>query len=171
MEQDFYRFAKKMSIPLEVSLAPEHLDANYRENIRTALVERYEGKCIAELGYIIKIVHAGKILSDTIGSMTPNALLSIHVVLMAFLPQPGMQLTVTIDIIFSHGIFAYRDKIRILIPVASLKEWNIHKDFTAHKLIHKTTGAMLRKGDTITIGLQEVRFEKDGYSCIGELIG
>lgn len=170
MEQDLYRFAKQLSIPLEVSLAPQSLDCNYRENIRTALIERYEGNCIAGLGYIIKIINAGRIISDTIGSMTPNALLAVDVDLMSFLPQEGMCMKVNIDIIFTHGIFAYRDKIRILIPISSLKEWTLHKDFTAHKLINKTTGIILRKGNTISIELQEVRFEKDGYSCIGDLV-
>lgn len=169
MEQDFYKFAKEMSLPLEISLTPDKLNKNYRDNIIKSLVERYEGQCIPKLGYIIKILKTGNIISDVIGSMTPNAIIVVQVVVLIFLPIESMRLTVNIDIIFNHGIFAHRDKIRILIPITSLNDWVIHNDFTQHKLIHKNTGQILRKGDTITIELKEVRFEKDGYSCIGNL--
>jgi hypothetical protein len=47
--------------------------------------------------------------------------------------------------------------------------WNIQKDFTTNRLVNKSDGRILKKGDQIFIRLVDVRFEKDGYSCIGEL--
>lgn len=170
MEEDFYYFAKKIWMPLEVSLAPEFLDRHYEDNIFKALVDKYEGKCLSELGYILKVLKTGKMISDEIGSIMPSVLVVMEVQLMVFLPTRGMRLTVSIDIIFNHGIFANRDKVRILVPMTFLKDWNVHKDFTSHKLIHEKEGTILKQGAKITIELQEVRYEKDGYSCIGSLI-
>lgn len=157
-------------IPVEISLVPEQMDHYYQDHIMKVIREKYQNKCLIDYGYILSIDKIHKILSDDIGTIIPSAHVLVEIQCMVFLPKIGMMFHVDIDIIFAHGIFIHRDKIRILIPMVNLEDsWSIQKDFTTNRLVHKSDGRVLKKGNHILIRLVDVRFEKDGYSCIGEL--
>ena len=170
-KEDFQKFAEVISIPVEISLLPEKMDCHYRDHIMKVLREKYQNKCLVNYGYILSIENINKIVSDDIGTIIPSAHILVEISCMVFLPKIDMTFHVDIDIIFTHGIFIHRDKIRILIPMVNMEDcWTIHKDFTTNRLVHRSDGRVLKTGNRIHVRLVDVRFEKDGYSCIGELI-
>lgn len=169
-EEDYQKFAKIINVPIEISLLPNKMDKNYYEHIMEVIREKYQQKCIVNYGYIISINKIHRILSDDIGTIIPSAQILVEICCKVFLPKINMKFNACIDIIFTHGIFIHRDKIRILIPMINIEnKWKIKKDFSSCFLVHKETNNTLKKGDIINICLVDVRFEKDGYSCIGEL--
>ena len=170
MEEDFYKFSKEVNIPVEIFLSPDLMGRKYKDNIMKILKEKYEKNCIPEWGYILKINKLVRMISDEIGNITPAVKILIEVNMTIIMPQIGMEFTMGIDIIFTHGIFIHRDKVRILIPIASMEGWTMIKDFTSQRLVNSQTNAVLKTNDKINIKLVNVRFEKDGYSCIGEIL-
>lgn len=168
MEEDFYKFSKEVNIPVEIFLSPDKMGGDYKNNIMKVLRDKYEKNCIADWGYILKINKLVRMISDEIGNITPAVKMLIEVNMTVIMPEVGMDFTMGIDIIFTHGIFIHRDKVRILMPIASMEGWTVIKDFTSQKLVHTKTNAVLKTNDKIHIRLVNVRFEKDGYSCIGE---
>jgi len=169
MTEDFYKYAKNIHIPVEISLKPDMLDHDYKNHMMKVLKTKYEKSCIADWGYIIEILAIRKILTDEIGSIIPTAKLLLETDMTVFLPTVGMEFNMCIDLIFTHGIFAQRDKIRILIPITSMEGWTIVKDFTSHRLVNTKEHQTLKINDNVQVRLVDVRFEKNGYSCIGEL--
>lgn len=166
----FLKYSKRIVVPLYISLDPGMLNQHYKENILSSLKKKYEKKCLSKHGFIHEIQRIVKIQSDEIGSIFPTSNLIAATDLTCFLPIINMEFEISISIILVHGIFCYMDKIRILIPMANLKDWELQKDFTSQKLINKKDSRILKKDDVIMIRLEEVRFEKDGYSCIAKLL-
>ena len=170
MENGFLKYSKRLVVPLYISLKPEFLNNDYKDNIYTSIKEKYEKKCLGKYGFIHKVIKIQRIRSDEIGSIIPTLNLIVSTVLICFLPKINMEFEINVSIILVHGIFCYMDKIRILIPILNLEDWEVQKDFTSQKLINRLTDKILKKDDRIMIKLQEVRFEKDGYSCIAKLL-
>lgn len=168
--QGFLKYSKRVVVPLYISLEPGMLNQEYKENILSSLKQKYEKKCLSKYGFIHEIKRIVKIQSDEIGSIFPTSNLIAATELTCFLPRINMRFEIRISIILVHGIFCYMDKIRILIPIANLAHWELQKDFTSQKLINKIDHRILKKDDVILIRLEEVRFEKDGYSCIAKLL-
>jgi len=170
MKDNFIKYAKTISLDMDVILQPKDLDQNYKQHILNVVKEKNEGSCISEIGYVIKVVRLRKIISDYISSIIPVANFLVEMELFVFYPSVGMKLEVNIDIIFSHGIFINKDKIRILVPINTMEGWEMVKDFSSQRMVHASTQKVLKKGDLIFIELMECRFEKDGFSCIGKLL-
>lgn len=166
----FLKYSKKVCIPLYVLLKPEFLNYQYRDNIFNSIKHKYEKKCLNNYGFIYEILSIRRIKSDEIGSIIPTSNLTVMTELICFLPKVNMKFDINIGIILNHGIFCYMDKLRILIPMSYLEDWELQKEFTVQKLIHRIEKRILKKDDIIKIKLIEVRFEKDGYSCIGVLL-
>ena len=157
-------------ITLRFCLAPEHFDAHYRDHLLQAIREKYENKSFKEYGYILEIQAIERILNEEIMSMVPNVFFMVHVRALLYLPRVKDRLEVQIDKIFHHGVFIMEDKIRILIPIALSTEYEVQKDFSSFYLLNTTTQKTFRKDDHLQVELVEVRFEKDGFSCIASVV-
>ena len=157
-------------ITIRFCLAPEHFDAKYKTHLLRSIRERYENKSFKEFGYILEIIGIHKIMNEEIMSMVPNVFFMVMVDAKLYRPQLGDQLEVKIDKIFHHGIFIMEDKVRILIPIALCARHEVQKDFTSFYLVDTKTQKSFRKDDSLTVELVEVRFEKDGFSCIASIV-
>lgn len=157
-------------ITLRFCLTPEFFDANYKTHLLRAIRERYENKSFKEFGYILEILGIHKIINEEIMSMVPNVFFMVEVDARLYRPQVGDHLDVKIDKIFHHGIFIMEDKVRILIPIALCAKHEVQKDFSSFFLLNTETQKTFRKDDSLTVELVEVRFEKDGFSCIASIV-
>jgi len=165
---DFLKYASEKQFPIRISLPPAKLDSNYKQHILSIITSQYNKVCIPEHGYIINVVDIMNIVSQNICSLVPNASLCVNVRMLSFFPKVGMTFKIMVDIIFSHGIFTQMNKIRIIIPIVSMTGWSLQKDFTGQRLYHESLPS-IQKGSIIDITLTEIRFENDGFSCIGAL--
>lgn len=157
-------------ITLRFCLAPEFFDANYKTHLLRSIRERYENKSFKEFGYILEILGIHQILNEEIMSMVPNVFFMVEVDARLYRPQVGDHLEVRVEKIFHHGVFIMEDKVRILIPIALCALYEVQKDFSSFYLLHTKTQKTFRKGDALTVELVEVRFEKDGFSCIASIV-
>lgn len=133
--------------------------------------EKYERKSLKEHGHVFKILGIEEILKEEIMSIVPNVFFKLRVAVLLYNPQIGDVLDMTIDKVFHHGIFMIEDTIRVMVPTSFCREFTVQKDFTSFYLAPKTEGKKnLRRGDPLRVRLLEIRFEKDGFSCIGETI-
>uniref|UniRef100_A0A6C0IEC2 RNA polymerase Rpb7-like N-terminal domain-containing protein n=1 Tax=viral metagenome TaxID=1070528 RepID=A0A6C0IEC2_9ZZZZ len=157
-------------INLRFCLAPEYFDADYKDHLLNSIREKYENKSFKEYGYILEIQEIERILNEEIMSMVPNVFFMVQVRALLYLPRVGDRLEVQIDKIFHHGIFIMENKIRILIPIALSTEYEVQKDFSSFYLLNTQTHKTYRKDDRLHVELVEVRFEKDGFSCIASIV-
>jgi DNA-directed RNA polymerase subunit E'/Rpb7 len=158
------------NIIVRFCLKPEYLDSHYKEHLFRFIQKQYEKKCFQDHGYIYKVIGLSKILKEEIMSIVPNNYFILEVSVCFFYPKIGQQFSIKIDRIFAHGIFFWEDMIRILVPLSMCSSCVIDKDFSSYYVQHTTTQQIFRKNDTVKIELVDVRFEKDGFSCIGKLI-
>jgi len=156
-------------ITLRFCLAPEHFDAQYKTHLLRSIKERYENKSFKEFGYILEIQGIRAILNEEIMSMVPNVFFMVRVDALLYRPKVGDHIEVKIDKIFHHGVFIMEDKVRILIPIALCPRHEVQKDFSSFYILDTQTQKTFRKDDTLTVELVEVRFEKDGFSCIASI--
>lgn len=159
----------KKSITIRFCLLPVYIDADYQEHLLQCMRDKYERKSIKEHGHVFKILCIEDILKEEIMSIVPNVFFKMRVSVLLYNPQIGDVLDMAIDKIFHHGIFLIEDTIRVMIPTGLCRDYTIQKDFSSYYLAPKTEGMKnLRRGDPLRIRLLEIRFEKDGFSCIGE---
>jgi DNA-directed RNA polymerase subunit E'/Rpb7 len=172
MEKDesIMQYASEEVINLSISLFPSKLDHNYQKHILESIRSKYEHTCIQKYGYVLKVIKIKRICSHSIASLVPNATFNVDTCMLTFFPKIGMDFKITIDLIVSHGIFIQRNKIRIIIPLVSMEGWKLQKEFSGQQLVHSGSSSRLVKGDMVNIVLAEIRFDKDGFSCIGNLI-
>ena len=168
MEDDIIiRYARDEIIQLPISLPPDKMDKDFKMHMLHSIRSKYESTCIQKYGYVLKVIEISRICSSSIASLVPNATFGVKVRMLTFFPKIGMHFKITIDLIVSHGIFIQRNKIRIIVPLVSMEGWTLQKDFSGQHLVSGTS--RLRKGDIVDIILTEIRFEKDGFSCIGNI--
>ena len=154
------------SILIRYCLAPEYLDGKYKSHLLRFIREKYENTSHREFGHILDIIDIVEITNENIMSMVPSVFFMVKVMAKLYKPKVGDDLQVPIDKIFHHGVFIVQDKVRILVPIMMCEEYIVQKDFSSFYLQHKTTNKIFRKDDVVAIRLIEVRFEKDGFSCI-----
>ena len=161
--------AKRQSIVLRFCLAPEYFDAKYKDHLLRAIREKYENKSFKEFGFILEIPRILQILNEEVMSMVPNVFFMVKVEALLYMPNVRDQLEVKIDKIFPHGVFIMEDKVRILIPLALCPLYKVEKDFSSFYLLNTETHKVYRRDDVIKVELVELRFEKDGFSCIASI--
>jgi len=94
----------------------------------------------------------------------------VEVEIFCYLPKIGDRLDILVEFVFNHGIFGAFEKIKVLVPIQSCQNWEFLQEFTELILFEKDNPHnKIRKGDIITIEIQNIRFEKENYSCLGKI--
>lgn len=154
-------------IQVRFSLAPQYADAQYKDHLFSFIQKKYEKKTLREYGFIYKIICIQKILHHEIMSIYPNIFFILEIRVLLYYPKIGDRLELPIHKVFEHGIYFIEDKIRIIAPTIFCVPCKVEKDFTSYYIQCGTK--IFKRGDTISIELIEIRFEKDGFSCLARL--
>ena len=156
-----------------VRFAPNELN----HNIRQLLVEKLSAKyitCNINNGYIQKIVKINNKYTTLIDNNSSDIVISIKFMAQRILPTIGMKLDCVVNTIFNHGIFAQiEDKIKILIPVATMRDYSFDHSGSVEAPgipVFKSSTVTIGKHDTIKIIITDVKYSKNRYNCIGKLI-
>lgn len=157
------------TIVIRHCLKPEFMDYQYKQHLIEFIRQQYEKKSFKDYGYIMEILGIVRILRQEIMSIIPNNYFVLEVRVRSFYPKIGQSFFMKIDRIFPHGIFFMEDMIRILVPLSLNEQIVIQKDFSSWYVQDKKSGKIYRKNDLFFLELMDVRFEKDGFSCIGKL--
>lgn len=153
-----------------VLLNPSELNENWKSTLVDHIKKKYIN-CTKQHGYITKIVSISNKITSQINSDTCYIKFNVNFIAEHILPAPGKTLECTVNMLFGHGIFAeISDKIKILIPIASLKDYKFdNKNHSFIPIDKKSTKQPISKGDKVKIEISEIKYEKNRYNCIGNL--
>lgn len=169
-------YSETKIISIQTSLSPENMNKNYMSHLYRNIDKDYAHKCHLEHGLILNILRIDKIVSHYITDMIPNASFILNVCIQTYQPKIGHVLNISVDKILHHGLFCnIFSKIRIFIPFSYIPQYVYTKDFTSSylELVDKKSSVIpktIRKDDIIPVILKEVRYEKDSYNCLAEIV-
>jgi len=167
MTTPFDDLATPTIVACRIAMTPCMLGKQYKEHLLREAKRKMEKTSDKQMGVLLRVEKIHRILKENIGTMIPEVLCRVSFDVLAYRPCVGDHIQMTIQKIFHHGVF-FQDILRVLIPSSDCSPFVIQKDFSSFFLQHKTT--ILRKGDPATILIRQIRFEKDGFSCIGKLV-
>lgn len=156
-----------------IQFTPNEIEEDIYPKILDKINKKYI-KCNMEHGYVLKIQKIDKKFSVKINNNTSNIIFYIKFIAQRILPEVDKILTCKVQAIFNHGIFAQiEDKIKIIIPIASLSKFSYIKDgnetfpdtpifYSEKRTIHKDM--------YIKIQIIDVKYAKNRYNCIGKLV-
>lgn len=151
----------------QIILSPEDLNYNYKEILLKKLKEEYEGKAVENYGFIEKVKKIVKIEEEKIMDPIPNGFFIVKTCVASYIPSQNDIITMQIGKIIPYGIFLQKPFFRVLIPISNFDE-NVRIDIQEAALVVKET-QIYKQNMEISIQLQEIRFEKDGYNCLAKV--
>ena len=161
---------EQKQIQASVILAPDKMSREWRQHLNEGVSKHLLGKCSRDHGYILDIVKINKILDQQIMRLDGNVRFQVEVEALSLLPKVGDTTEAVVEMIFPHGIFCCFKKLRMMLPLTKCNGYHLRQDFSMISLVHPTTKHVIRKGDTIHVVIEDVRFENDLYSCIVSLM-
>ena len=126
-------------------------DLNKRENndeILEIYKKTYENTCSKKYGYIIKVLDIKQIIEKKISIYNGKVIVKCEILIDSLYPKVGLVINGNIQQIFPQGmIIIVKNIMKTFIPTKNKINFNI--------------------GDEITIKLEQIRFQKGKYDCIG----
>jgi len=147
-----------MKIVLDCILSPKDINTDYQNNILKKLQEEYTFKSLKQ-GYITKVNNIIDILYNNINSNYNLNVKSLCDVNIIELKKDIILEDCEIIMIHNNGIFVNKFTIKILIPNNNTFEYSNNQCIYKDK-VYKCT-------DKINVVIQDIRFEKNEYTCIG----
>ena len=166
----------KILIDGYIILTPDELNQEILYLLEHKIKEKYI-LCNHEYGYITKLCKIHNGYTSYIERNSGNVKISVRFLAERILPTIGKQLVCTVHMIFNHGIFAQiGENIKILIPAISIKNGKYSvddgDDCSKHP-VFKISGddgiKIIESDDTLKITINEVKYNKNRYNCIGQL--
>lgn len=159
-------YISQRKIKIKVEVLPEQVDKNWRNNLFLNVCQKFQGRCTREDGYIISIKKITHIFDQYIKRTSGVVLFFVEVLTECILPKKEDTIEAIVDMIFPHGVFCHHHTLRMMMPISKCKNYYIRQEFSTKSLFNPETKKIIRKGDTINVTIDDVRFENEFYSCI-----
>lgn len=157
-------YFSQRKIKVKIEMVPENIDCHWQNHLFLQICNKFQGKCTREDGYILHIKKINKIYDQYI-TIHGKILFFVEVLAKCILPKIGDCIDVIIDMIFNHGVFCHHQMLRMMMPSTKC-DLQIRHEFSTNSLYDLRSKRVLRKGDVLTVLIEDVRFENDLYSCI-----
>lgn len=148
-----------MKIVLDCVLKPEYLNKGYMKHILDILKKEYTFTSRKQ-GYIVNIKNIIDIIHNKIDHNHNICIKTLCDVDVIKLLKDIILKECEIIMIHNNGIFVKKYTIKILIP-------NIDNVFVYNQNSCHYKDKVLKCGDKINVKIQDIRFEKNEYTCIG----
>lgn len=158
-------YLSNRKIKVKVEMMPEQINHQWKLYLFSQLCQKYQGKCTRDDGYIVQVKKILKIYDQYV-TIHGKILFFLEILTECILPKIGDCIDVTIDMIFSHGVFCHHKMLRMMMPFVKCKPLQFRQEFSTNSLFHPYTKQIMRKGDVMRVLIDDVRFENDFYSCI-----
>jgi len=159
-------YISQRKIKIRVEVPPEQVDKNWRTSLFLIICQKFQGRCTRQDGYIVSIKKITHIYDQHIKRNSGVVLFFVGILAECILPKKGDKIEAVVDMIFPHGVFCHHHSLRMMMPIAKCHPYHIRQEFSTKSLYHPHTKKIIRKGDTIRVLIEDVRFENDLYSCI-----
>ncbi len=151
----------------KIVLTPNDLNGNYKKLLVEKLKNEYEGKAVENYGLIKSVKRIIRIEDEKIMDPIPNVFFLVRACVSSYIPRQNDIITMIIEKIIPYGIFLQMDFFRVLIPLSNLDE-NVRIDVQNSAVVVKNKEHYKERNE-ISIQLQEIRFEKNGYNCLAKV--
>ena len=157
---------EKQKLETDIVIHPQYYGSDSFYNEILQILKKMEMTCNKKDGYIDQIY---QILDISSIKLFDNGYCKLHITYQAshFKPEINKKIKTTVQIIFEHGIFSSLYVLRFLIPISNLIEY-IYIPNVGYK--HKKTSHVISIGSEITIFITHLKYEKEHFSCIAELV-
>jgi DNA-directed RNA polymerase subunit E'/Rpb7 len=156
-------------IEKSICVEPEFLNGDIKQHIFNKAVSTWVGKCTKEDGYILKIHSIKKILNNHISPSTTSIIFELLLKAEVMKPEISMNVEAKVNMIVSQGIFVCADeKLNILIPLNNILDYEFDEAKGAY--VSTKSKKLIKNGDFVDVKITAIRYEKNNFNCIGELI-
>lgn len=160
-------------ISVNVLLEPSHL-----KNVKATLMDKVsstlKNKPFEEYGIITDIKEIVSVKNQEISEISTHINMIVDVSVEYYKPAIGNILKFPIKKIFNYGLFFSEHEMRILIPISTIPDkWKLEKEDENYILVcqkNENEIEKLRINNVVSIEITDIRFEKNGFSCIAKLI-
>lgn len=155
-------------IQKRICLEPEFLNSNLKKNIFDRLKKSTVNECSKEYGYILDIVKLIKIKDNYVSNATSEIVFEVMFEIETLKPEIDKVFTGDVCMIFVGGIFLnIKNKIKVLIPITSMKEYKFDQ---TNKIFIKKDKTVIKQGDVLNVKITGIKYSKKNYSCFGDLV-
>jgi DNA-directed RNA polymerase subunit E'/Rpb7 len=141
-------------------LHPQYLHNKYKDNLLQVYKEDYENKSNT-YGYVISVHNISKILSSNINNNN-EIIVESYCNCDVFKPVIGMEVECIISLIHVNGIFMGKHGVKMIVSSSDDYEYSENK--------FRCDDKDYVVGDSISVTIVDVRYDKFSYSCVGKLI-
>lgn len=157
------------NVRLEVILSPSDLQYNVNNILMKKIKSKMLDNAFEQYGIVKKIDNIDRIFHQQITENSMAILTVVDVTLYSYLPKVGDVISYPIKKIFNYGIYFVDAELRILIPLSTLPE-NFHLQKQDQDYYLSNESKTIRSNDVVELEIVDVRFEKNGFSCIAKLL-
>jgi len=157
---------KYVLLKKKVCLKPEFLSKDYKKYLFNEIQNTFKNECTKEIGYILDIIKI-KSIKDNYISNNCEIVLLVEVLVKVLKPEINKIFQDKVCMIFSGGIFLdIKEKFKVLIPQNSLSDYTFNsktKSFVKDDI-------QISEGDIIKVKITGFKYNKNNFSCFGELV-
>lgn len=161
-------FSEKV-ISLTISLLPREQNTEYQSVMISKLREEYEKKAFENFGIIDKVISIEKITHEEMMQIIPTVHFIIDTKVKLYLPKVEDQLTLPISKILSCGIFLETDCFRALVS-SMPSSYCLEKTGNSLQFRNKNLGKILKENDLLSFVIKNIRFEKNSFHCLVDIV-
>lgn len=147
----------------DIEISPDKLDFKIKQHIYDELSKNI-GICCKKYGYILEIINIISISNKSISNTSANIIFNVKYTANTLKPSIGNVISCKVNMVFIHGLFLGLHDLKVLIPSKELKNYK----FDSKKNIYYGKRP-IKKDDIIDVVIQDVKYMKKQYSCIGVL--
>lgn len=159
-------YVSKRKIHFKMEMPPEQVDENWKSRLFLMLCNKLQGKCSQDHGYITTVRKIIRIHDQYISRINGSIIFVLDILADCILPKVGDYIESSIDMIFPHGVFCRHHMMRMMMPMVKRKHLHVRQEFSTNSLYDPLSKKVFRKGDTLPVVIDDVRFEHDLYTCI-----
>ena len=158
------------NIKRRLCIKVENLNSGIKDYILEKMKLLAENDCTKEEGYIIDVKKIVTIKDNYISNANSEVVFNIIFEVETIKPEKDKVVEGKICMIFPGGIFIIvKDKLRVLIPVSELKDYNyvISNNLYENKKDEKDK---IQINDNIKVQIIGSRYSNKSFSCFGKMI-
>jgi hypothetical protein len=153
-------------IEKKVCLKPEFLSKDYKKHLLNEIKKTFKNECSKEIGYILDILKIKNIKNNYI-SNNCEIVMIVELVVNVLKPDTNKIFEDKVCMIFSGGIFLdIKEKFKVLIPHNSLLDYT----FDSKTKSFVKDDIQIAEGDIIKVKITGFKYNKNNFSCFGELV-
>ena len=146
-----------------VFMPPDKIGNDRNEFLLQTLKQNRDKLHSQKDGYIVEILEIID-WSNQVSNITGNILFKTNAMVNSIILKRNLEIPVTVTMILAPGILCNYYDIKIWIPISNTNGFK----FISNTLIKKKQ--QISVGDTATVKISEIRYEKKKFSCIASLV-